>query len=285
MLAKCRLMIAFLISPCLIPTATAYGQGTVTVEKGICYGRKDEGNLHQLDMYLPASKNFPVVVFAHGGAWLSGDKSEYDNVGRFFAENGIGAVLVNYRLSPKVRHPAHVQDVAKSVAWARRNIRKHGGNPDSLYLCGYSAGGHLVSLLATDESYLKAEGVPPESIRGVISISGVYSDVKLPGLHLIFPSNDRDKSFPLYHANKAHARFRMFYAEGEIFGLDLQAKQFHRELLNAKRDATLTEVRGNYNKSTVDHFNMVSDQVLRELYGHQLVDLIHGNAYVIGRVK
>src|SRR5262249_37907112 len=46
--------------------------------------------------------------------------------------------------------------------------------PDRLFLVGHSAGGHLVALLATDEKYLKAENVPPDIIRGVVGVSGVY---------------------------------------------------------------------------------------------------------------
>ena len=46
--------------------------------------------------------------------------------------------------------------------------------------CGHSAGGHLVALLATDDSYLKALKIPPTSIKAVVPLSGVYTIV--PGL-------------------------------------------------------------------------------------------------------
>jgi arylformamidase len=83
-------------------------------------------------------------------------------------------VLPNYRLSPAVKHPSHVQDVARATAWTRSNIAKYGGNPERLFLLGHSAGGHLVALLAADESYLKAEGLKSADIQGVITASGVY---------------------------------------------------------------------------------------------------------------
>jgi acetyl esterase/lipase len=60
------------------------------------------------------------------------------------------------------------------VAWTRKHIAKYGGDPERLYLLGHSAGGHLVSLLATDDSYLRAEGLKRSDIKGVISASGVY---------------------------------------------------------------------------------------------------------------
>jgi acetyl esterase/lipase len=133
---------------------------------------------HRLDLFLPrGKKHFPVVVLVHGGAWVVGDNrccGLYSSVGHFLAGQGYGAVLPNYRLSPTVRHPAHVQDVAGAVTWTRRHIAVYGGDPQRIYLLGHSAGGHLVSLLATDESYLKAEGLTTADIKGVITVSGVY---------------------------------------------------------------------------------------------------------------
>jgi acetyl esterase/lipase len=93
------------------------------------------------------------------------------------------AVMVNYRLSPAVKHPEHVKDVALAFAWTRQHIRDHGGNPDQIILCGHSAGAHLVALLATDDRYLKAPELKLQdrdraALRGVIAVSGVY---RIPG--------------------------------------------------------------------------------------------------------
>jgi acetyl esterase/lipase len=133
---------------------------------------------HRLDLYLPKGKSdFPVVMFVHGGAWVFGDKDffgAHEAVGRMFARHGIGAAVISYRLSPAVQHPEHVKDVARAFAWLHENVMKYGGRPDELFVCGHSAGGHLVSLLATDETYLKAEGLSLADIKGVMPISGVY---------------------------------------------------------------------------------------------------------------
>jgi acetyl esterase/lipase len=133
---------------------------------------------HRLDLYYPRGKvGYPVVVLVHGGAWMLGDNRSLglqSAVGEFLAAHGIGAVLPNYRLSPGVKHPAHVRDIARAVAWTHACIADHGGDPEQIFLAGHSAGGHLVSLLGTDETYLAAEGLAIKDIRGVISISGVY---------------------------------------------------------------------------------------------------------------
>jgi acetyl esterase/lipase len=133
---------------------------------------------HRLDLFYPkGQKGYPVVVLVHGGGWTQGDNrccGLYTSVGRFLAGQGIGAVLINYRLAPRTRHPDQVKDVARAVAWTREHVAEYGGDPRRLFLLGHSAGGHLVSLLATDESYLKAEGLTTADLKGVISASGVY---------------------------------------------------------------------------------------------------------------
>jgi acetyl esterase/lipase len=124
------------------------------------------------------AKNFPVLLFVHGGAWVFGDKNQfglYHNFGTYWARRGIGVVVANYRLSPGVKHPAHVQDVAKAFVWTKKNSSNYGGDARELFISGQSAGGHLVSLLATDESYLQALGAKTSDIRGVLSLSGVYT--------------------------------------------------------------------------------------------------------------
>src|SRR5262245_18121268 len=141
------------------PAADKGGKYEVQVVSNLAYydGKDADEVRHKLDLYMPkGKKDFPVLIFVHGGAWSMGTKDLYGPLGKVFAKNGIGTVVINYRLSPKVQHPAHVQDVARAFAWTHKNIAKHGGNPDQIFISGHSAGGHLVALLATDESHLKA---------------------------------------------------------------------------------------------------------------------------------
>ena len=152
--------------------------------KDIDYGEipnDPDRDQHRLDVFRPVGKDdCPVVFFVHGGGWMIGDKDDvlgiygYGTIAESIARRGVVVVLPNYRLSPKAKHPDHIQDVARTFAWTYRNIGKYGGRPDQVFACGHSSGGHLVALLATDESYLKAEGLSAKDIRGVISISGIY---------------------------------------------------------------------------------------------------------------
>src|SRR5947209_1799869 len=84
---------------------------------------------HKLDLFLPkGQKDFPVLFFVHGGAWMHGDKNYfgvYSAFGKQFARHGVGAVLTNYRLSPGVQHPDHIKDLARAFASTHQHIAKY----------------------------------------------------------------------------------------------------------------------------------------------------------------
>jgi acetyl esterase/lipase len=146
-------------------------------------------NKDRLDIYVPEGRrNAPVIVSYYGNQLMGGDKTEDAYVGRRFAAAGFVTVVVNYRLSPAVSHPAHVQDAAASFAWVKRHIAEHGGNADQVFLIGYSAGAYLVALLSTDPRYLAAHNLSLRDIRGIVPVSAFYW-VERRGV-----APDRDKS-------------------------------------------------------------------------------------------
>ncbi len=155
--------------------------------RGVTYfqGAAGDDFRHRLDLYLPrGATDYPVVMLVHGGGWRMGDNYRfglYPSVAECLARQGIGVVLPNYRLSPEVKHPEHVRDIARAFAWVHAHITQYGGSPEKLFVAGHSAGGHLVALLATDERYLQEVGLSTENIRGVIGVSGLYRIPPLEG--------------------------------------------------------------------------------------------------------
>ncbi|MES2179952.1 MAG: alpha/beta hydrolase [Gemmatimonadota bacterium] len=128
-----------------------------------------------LDIYLPENaRNAPVIVSFFGGALRAGEKSGEKFVGRLFSAKGFITVVPNYRLSPDVSHPAHVEDAAAAVAWVRNNIAKYGGDSASIVVIGHSAGAYLAALLTMDERYLGAHQMKPSELRGVVPVSAFF---------------------------------------------------------------------------------------------------------------
>ena len=246
------------------PAADSPADTSFKVEKhlDIAY-RTDAGadkDRHKLDLYVPkGKKDFPVLFFVHGGSWKSGSKGMYAAVGNSFAGAGIGTVVINYRLSPKVQHPAHVEDVAKAFAWTCDNVAKYGGKADRVFACGHSAGGHLVSLLATDPSYLKAEKHAPADIRGVVAISGVYEiGTDFPLFHSVFGKDPAvcKAASPLTHATGKHPPFLIAYADNDFANLDTMAIDLNAALAKNESPATLMKLADRNHYTIV--FNLVN---------------------------
>jgi para-nitrobenzyl esterase len=112
-----------------------------------------------LTVHAPAGAGTrrPVVVWLHGGAWLSGAGSLAWYGGRSFAANGVVAVGVNYRLGALgfLRLPGvsdgnlGLLDQVAALAWVRDNIGAFGGDPGNVTVMGQSAGGHSIAVLMT----------------------------------------------------------------------------------------------------------------------------------------
>jgi acetyl esterase/lipase len=133
-----------------------------------------------LDIYAPRQaqnrpgRARPVVIFWYGGSWVKGKKSQYRFVGTTLAERGIVTVLPDYRLYPQVSFPAFDEDGARAVAWVEQHIQEFGGDPRQIVLMGHSAGGHTAAFLAFNHEFLRKFGADPDSIVGLVGLSGTY---------------------------------------------------------------------------------------------------------------
>jgi acetyl esterase/lipase len=245
---------------------------------------------HKLDLFLPRDKkDFPVVILIHGGCWMFGDKSSaglYSAVGRCLAGRGVGVVLPNYRLSPWVKHPEHVKDVARAFAWTHKNIANYSGDPDRLFIAGHSAGGHLAALLATDEQYLKAEGLSRKNIRGVIALSGVYRipdklefmaltdgglgakvELKTNPFDFVFGKDPkgREAASPICHVCAGLPPFLICYAATDLPLLPEMAEEFAKALKEKKCDVELRKVEDRNHNNIMFRATSADDPVARAI--------------------
>jgi acetyl esterase/lipase len=205
--------------------ASTAGTNEVQIISNIpyCESRGADPEKHQLDLYLPKDKKeTPVLFFVHGGAWRHGDKrflGMYSALGLFWARHGVTTVVPNYRLSPAVHHPEHIQDIARAFAWTYHNIARYGGRSDEIFVSGHSAGGHLVALLATNDIYLKSVGLGLNSIRGAIPMSGVYDlsqSNRLFDLTFGTDAKAREDAAPICHACVDAPPFLIIYADSDL---------------------------------------------------------------------
>lgn len=259
-----------------IHESVTLSQGTATIVRDIKYrsGPDAVARAHSMDLFLPASAPFPLVVFVHGGAWRSGDKNEvpgelYDNVGHALASRGIATALINYRLSvphPEgAIHPDHARDVAAATGHALAWLIARGKRPSGIFLMGHDAGAHLAALITTNPRFLAEHDLEPRDIRGVIGLSGIYaidplgtSDATVFGLD---PAGRLDAS-PMHHLAGAASNFRLLVAEDDLPGRWDQAREFDSALIEAGVSAEWFVVPARDHVGLVERFGDRSDPVM-----------------------
>ena len=123
----------------------------------------------RLDLYYPTDESdYPTIVWFHGGGLKAGKRS----IPKALTEKGVAIAAVSYRLHPKVKAPAYIEDAAAAIAWVFQNIEKYGGSPKRIFVSGHSAGGYLTSMVGLDKRWLAAHNIDANQIAGLIPFSG-----------------------------------------------------------------------------------------------------------------
>lgn len=188
--------------------AISFAQTEYKTENNISYypeniSKKDTyiNSQCKLNFYYPTNvKNFSTVIWFHGGG-LTGGSNELPK--ELLNEN-IAVVSVEYRLAPKVKAPAYIEDAAAATAWVFENIEKYGGNKNLIFQSGHSAGGYLGMIITLDKKYLQKYKIDANDIAGLIPFSGQaithFQIRKEKGIAELQPTID--EYAPLFHVRK-----------------------------------------------------------------------------------
>ena len=160
---------------------------------------KTQSPFQSLDLYLPDTESFPVVIYFHYGGFTGGDKKGYKFI-PYLVERGVAVISANYRLYPEAVFPDFIRDGAMAVAWAKKHMPEY-GDITGYFVGGSSAGGYLSMLLCFDKKYLGIHKIDPDEITGFIMDAGQ------PTTHfnvLVESGFDKrrvviDESAPIYH--------------------------------------------------------------------------------------
>lgn len=145
---------------------------------------------HQLDVYRPRAVargelgRVPVVVYVHGGSFRILSKDSHWMMGLAFARRGYLVFNVSYRLAPRHRFPAAVEDVCAAYEWVLANAAEYGGDLERVVLAGESAGGNLVAALTVATCYAR-----PEPWARRIYDAGVVPRAVIPACGILEVSN------------------------------------------------------------------------------------------------
>lgn len=145
----------------------------------------------KLDVYIPDERvahgaTLPAVVWTHGGAWISGDKSNAGPYFKLLAEKGYVVISLNYTLAPDKVYPAQVQQLNAAHAYIQAHADRFHINPRQVVLAGDSAGAQLSSQIVTiitNPGYAKevqiTPSLPASDLAAVVLFCGIY---KMEGL-------------------------------------------------------------------------------------------------------
>jgi acetyl esterase/lipase len=178
------------------PVIDIFPKGTI-LYGNICYSN-DTLQKHLLDIYLPANVKgkVPLVIFIHGGGWLSNDK--YADMGYMkktvaeIVSSGYALASIDYRFSTQAIFPAQMQDCNRAISFLYDNADKYGFDKNLFALMGFSAGGQLASMVGlsknNDVSAFFMPGTSKSfSFKAVVDFYG-------PSELILFPGSNDEKS-------------------------------------------------------------------------------------------
>jgi len=234
-----------------------------TLLRDISYGNAEGENL-LLDAHVPEGKGpFPVAILIHGGGWSGGDKigtlksGSSADITPWFAplsKADFTWFSINYRLAPKHRWPACLQDVQTAIRWVKAHASDFKGDPKRIVLIGHSAGGQLACLagmLANNDTSVQAViGFAPVtnheqdlSQRGGLSSSlqnllNLPKEVTPESLSLL-----RDIS-PINHVHAGVPPYLLIHGDSDVTVPIQQSRDFQQKLKASGNDCDLIVIPG-----------------------------------------
>ena len=172
------------------PVIDIFPKGT-TLHGNIAYNN-DTLKKHLLDIYLPpkAKDKVPLVIFVHGGGWLGNDK--YADIGYMkktvaeIVSSGFALASIDYRFATQAVFPAQIQDCNRAISFLVDNADKYGLDKKRIAIIGFSAGGHLASLMGLSknnrvENFFMPGTNSSFSVKAVIDFYGPAELILFPG--------------------------------------------------------------------------------------------------------
>lgn len=151
-----------------------------------------------VDIYLPNDGNgpFPIVFYAHGGAWQRGQKDDVQVVPFINGvKRGYAVISIGYRLAPDVRYPDNMFDIKAALRWVAANADKYMLDPSRTALCGSSAGAHLALMAAFTQNQAVFGDIPGAPTCQILAMVEQFGPTDFAKIH---PHYD-ESGYPRMH--------------------------------------------------------------------------------------
>ncbi|MCY4218291.1 MAG: alpha/beta hydrolase [Gammaproteobacteria bacterium] len=127
-----------------------------------------------IDLFLSQQKYSPIMMYLHGGYWQRGDRSLYSFIAEPFNKAGINVAIIGYPFSPSVSILDIIDSIKTGVLWLWKNTREMDIDSNQILLVGHSAGGHLATVMQTQDWSELMPAMSDNPIQAIVSISGLY---------------------------------------------------------------------------------------------------------------
>lgn len=231
-------------------------------DRDITYATID-GQALQLDLVRPqAAGPYPCVVCLHGGAWRAGSRKDVARFASALAARGYVVASVSYRLAPKSKFPAQIEDARTAVRFLRANARAHDIDTKQFAATGFSAGAHLALLLGVVEKSPELDGTlyPDQSgtVQCVVSYFGptdlsLYAAsegledafmVPLLGKEVKMEPKLYKRASPIEYVSKSSPPIRMFHGTFDLVVPILHSERMLKKLHETGTVADLITLSG-----------------------------------------
>ena len=125
-----------------------------------------------LDIF-PGGTNTPVFVYFHGGYWRMLSQKESAFMAPCFVKQGVATVAVNYSLAPGASIDTIVRQCQDAICWIWHHANGFGGDPNQIFVCGSSAGGHLTGMMVSG-GWQAERKIPLDVVKGGVPLSGLH---------------------------------------------------------------------------------------------------------------
>lgn len=126
-----------------------------------------------LDLHMPSgARRPPLVVYVHGGAWTTGNKSQYP---AFLVARGFAVASLDFRSSNDAPFPADVHDIKAGIRYLRAKAGEYGYRGDRIAIAGASSGGHLAALVGVTNGEPTLEGTEGAHLGQSSSVQAIVS--------------------------------------------------------------------------------------------------------------
>lgn len=218
-----------------------------------------------MDVFKTDSLDAPIHVFVHGGAWKYGSAAQNSFLAESFVRSGAHFVALDFSSVEDFNGDLRpmVDQLRRAFVWIYGNARtEFGGDPDQIYISGFSSGGHLAAVLVTTD-WTHYEGIPADLIKGALLCSGMYDlfpvSLSYRRDYVDFTPEVIETFSPIAHIGLIKCPVLIAYGTFETPEFQRQAVEFSDALKQASKPVTVL-VGAGYN-----HFEII--ETLANPYG------------------